>query len=155
MGRGIRLGAAAAGFAALLAVGVVAVAQTAPADIIKQRQEMMKSNGAAAKALAEMMKGEKPYSQPAVHQAAVTINDNSKKISGMFPPGSGAEAGVKTGALPAIWQNKADFDAKAKKLEEESAKLVAANDEAAVKAQFGNVGKACGGCHETYRSKEK
>src|SRR5215472_14101942 len=108
MARGMRLGAAAVGFAALLAAGVVAVAQTAPADIIKQRQEMMKSNGAAAKALAEMMKGEKPYSQDAVHQAAVTINSNSKKISSMFPAGSGAEAGVKTDALPAIWQNKTD-----------------------------------------------
>ncbi|MBV8535287.1 MAG: cytochrome c [Alphaproteobacteria bacterium] len=156
MGRAARMITAAAGFAALLAAGVVvAQAQNAPAEIIKQRQEMMKANGAAAKTLADMMKGEKPYSQDAAHQAAVTINDNSKKIPSMFPAGSGSEAGVKTGALPAIWQNKADFDEKSKKLEEESAKLVAANDEAAVKAQFGNVGKACGGCHETYRSKEK
>ena len=31
--------------------------------------------------------------------------------------------------------------------------LAKANDEAGVKAQFGNVGKACGGCHETYRAK--
>src|SRR5215472_8320903 len=155
MARGMRLGVVAAGIAALLAVGVVAEAQNAPSAVIKERQDMMKSNGASAKALAEMMKGEKPYSQDTAHKAAMTINENSKKISSMFPPGSGAEAGVKTGALPAIWQNKADFDAKAKTLEEESAKLVAANDEAAVKAQFGNVGKACGGCHETYRAKEQ
>ena len=154
MGRGMRLGAAAAGLAVLLGVGVVAEAQNAPTAVIKERQDLMKANGASAKALAEMMKGEKPYDQAAAHKAAVTINDNSKKISSLFPPGSGAEAGVKTGALPAIWTNKADFDAKAKKLEEESAKLVAANDEAAVKAQFGNVGKSCGGCHETYRAKE-
>jgi cytochrome c556 len=134
---------------------MVAQAQNAPTEIIKQRQEMMKANGTSAKALADMMKGEKPYSQETAHQAAVTINANSKKISSMFPSGSGAEAGVKTDALPAIWQNKADFDEKAKKLEEESAKLVAANDEAAVKAQFGNVGKACGGCHEGYRAKKQ
>jgi cytochrome c556 len=155
MARGMRLGAAVTAIAALLAVGVVAEAQNAPSEVIKQRQDMMKANGASAKALAEMMKGEKPYDQATAHKAAVTINDSSKKISSMFPPGSGAEAGVKTAALPAIWQNKADFDEKAKKLEEESAKLVAANDEAAVKAQFGNVGKACGGCHETYRAKEQ
>ena len=156
MGTAGRMITAAAGFAALLVAGVVvAEAQNAPAEVIKQRQEIMKANGAAAKTLADMMKGEKPYSQDAAHQAAVTINDNSKKIPSMFPAGSGTEAGVKTGALPAIWQNKTDFDEKSKKLEEESAKLVAANDEAAVKAQFGNVGKACGGCHETYRSKEK
>ncbi|HTP83581.1 MAG TPA: cytochrome c [Alphaproteobacteria bacterium] len=156
MGRATRMITAAAGFAALLVAGVVvAEAQNAPAEVIKQRQELMKANGAAAKTLADMMKGEKPYSQQAAHQAAVTINDNSKKIPSMFPAGSGAEAGVKTDALPAIWQNKADFDTKAKNLETESAKLVAANDEAAVKAQFGNVGKACGGCHEGYRAKKQ
>lgn len=154
MGRGMRLGAAAAGLAVLLGVGVVAEAQNAPTAIIKERQDLMKSNGASAKALVEMMKGEKPYSQDTAHKAALTINENSKKISSLFPPGSGAEAGVKTGALPAIWQNKSDFDAKAKTLEEESAKMVAANDEAGVKAQFGAVGKACGGCHQTYRAKE-
>ena len=154
MGRGMRFSAAAAGLAVLLGVGMVAEAQNAPSAVIKTRQDLMKSNGASAKALAEMMKGEKPYSQDVAHKAAMTINENSKKIPSLFPPGSGAEAGVKTGALPAIWTNKADFDAKAKKLEEESAKLVAANDEAAVKAQFGNVGKSCGGCHETYRAKE-
>ena len=155
MARAAWMSAAAVGVVALLGVGIAAEAQNAPAQIIKQRQELMKSNGAAAKTLAQMMKGEKPYDQKAVHQAAVTINNNSKHIATLFPPGSGPEAGVKTGALPAIWKNKADFDAKAKKLEEESAKLVAANDEAAVKAQFGNVGKACGSCHQDYRAKEK
>lgn len=149
------VGAAAAGIGVLLGIAIVAEAQTAPAQIIKQRQELMKSNGAAAAALVKMMRGEQPYNQAAAHQAAVTINTNSKQIPNLFPPGSGAEAGVKTGALPAIWQNKADFDAKAQALEAESAKLVAANDEGAVKAEFGSVGKACGACHQTYRAKEK
>jgi cytochrome c556 len=154
MGRGLRLGAVAAGLTAVLGIAVVAEAQNAPTEIIKQRQEMMKANGQAAQAIAKMAKGDLPYDQEAVHKAALSINESSKKISAMFPPGSGPEAGVKTGALPAIWTDKADFDSKAKKLEEESAKLVAAGDEAAVKAQFGNVGKSCGGCHETYRAKE-
>lgn len=154
MPRRIQIAAAATAMVALLGIAIMAEAQTAPAQIIKQRQELMKANGAAAATLAKMMKGEQPYSQDAAHQAAVTINNNSKQIPTLFPPGSGSEAGVKTGALPAIWQNKADFEAKAKQLEEESAKMVAANDEAGVKAQFGNVGKACGGCHQNYRAKE-
>ncbi len=154
MGRGLRVGAAATGLVALLGIAIVAEAQTAPAEIIKQRQELMKANGAAAKALTEMVKGEKPYDQSAAHQAAMTINNNSKKIPSLFPAGSGSEAGVKTAALPKIWQDKSDFDAKAKALEEASAKLVAANDEAGIKAQFGNVGKTCGGCHQDYRAKQ-
>lgn len=153
--RGWRLGATVAAMGSLLGIAIVAEAQIAPAQIIKQRQELMKANGAAAATLVKMIRGEQPYTQQAAHQAAVTINNNSKQITNLFPPGSGAEAGVKTGALPAIWQNKADFDAKAKTLQDESAKLVAANDEAAVKAEVPNVGKACGGCHQTYRAKEK
>ena len=148
--RGWRLGAAAAGVAVLAGVAVVAQAQEA---VIKQRQEAMKANGAAAKAIADMVKGEKPWDQAAAHQAAITINNTSKAIPGLFPKGSGPEAGVKTAALPAIWSKMDDFTAKAKANEQESAKLVAANDEAAVKAQFGNVGKTCGGCHESYRAK--
>ncbi len=152
MHKGWRLGAAAAGVAVLLGVAVVAEAQEAQ---IKQRQEAMKSNGAAAKTLTQLVKGEQPWNQQTAHQAAVTINNTAKAIPTLFPKGSGPEAGVKTAALPAIWQNQADFDAHAKKLEEESAKLMAANDEASFKAQFPNVGKTCGGCHETYRAKQQ
>jgi cytochrome c556 len=154
MSKGLRLGAAAAGVVALLGVAVIAEAQNAPAQI-NQRQEVMKANGAAAKTLTQMVRGEQPWNQQAAHQAAMTLNNNSKQIPTLFPPGTGPEAGVKTAALPAIWQNKTDFDAKAKALEEESAKLMAANDEAAVKAQFQNVGKTCGGCHENYRAKQQ
>jgi cytochrome c556 len=114
----------------------------------------MKANGAAAKTLTQMVRGEQPWNQQAAHQAAMTLNNNSKQIPSLFPQGSGQETGVKTAALPTIWQNKADFDAKAKAMEAETAKLVAANDEAAVKAQFPNVGKTCGGCHENYRQKQ-
>lgn len=150
--RGWRLGAAAAGVAVLAGIVVVAQAQVAPPQI-KQRQEAMKANGAAAKTIGDMMKGEKPWDQAAAHQAAVTINSNAKALPGLFPSGSGAESGVKTAALPAIWSKMDDFKAKAKANEDESAKLVAANDEASFKAQFPNVGKTCGGCHESYRAK--
>jgi cytochrome c556 len=153
MSKGLRLGAAAAGVAVLLGVAVIAEAQNAPAQV-SQRQELMKANGAAAKTLTQMVRGEQPWNQQAAHQAAMTLNNNSKQIPSLFPQGSGQETGVKTAALPTIWQNKADFDAKAKAMEAETAKLVAANDEAAVKAQFPNVGKTCGGCHENYRQKQ-
>ena len=152
MHKGWRLGAVAASVAVLIGMAVAAEAQEAQ---IKQRQEAMKANGAAAKTLTQLVKGEQPWNQQAAHQAAVTINNTAKAIPGLFPKGSGPEAGVKTAALPAIWQNQADFDAHAKKLEEESAKLMAANDEASFKAQFGNVGKTCGGCHETFRAKQQ
>jgi cytochrome c556 len=154
MSKALRLGAGAVAIAAVLGMAVVAVAQNAPADIAK-RQEAMKAQGAAAAKVSKMMKGEEPWDQAAAHQAAVTFNNTSKLIPGLFPKGTGPEAGVKTAALPAIWEKKADFDAKAKALEEASAKLASAGDEASFKAEFPNVGKTCGGCHQDYRAKQQ
>jgi cytochrome c556 len=50
----------------------------------------------------------------------------------------------------------AKFRAAADTLEEATAKLGAAaraKDEAGVRATFGGVAKACGGCHDTFREK--
>ncbi|MGQ0656336.1 MAG: cytochrome c, partial [Betaproteobacteria bacterium] len=45
----------------------------------------------------------------------------------------------------------------ASRLENEASRLVQVSrsgDEAAVKAQIGAVGKACGGCHNDFRAKQ-
>ena len=62
-----------------------------------------------------------------------------------------------SGALPAIWEQSAKFKEAASRLENEANKLYEVSrsgDEAAVKAQIGAVGKACGGCHESFRQKQ-
>ncbi len=151
-----RLGVAAASMAVLLGVAAVAEAQMASQQI-EARQKIMKGNGAAAKALTDIVKGEQPWNQQAVVDALTSINTGAKAIPADFPKGSGPEAGVKTAALPAIWENFSDFTAKAKALEDVSGKLLQlakANDEAGVKAGFGDMGKACGACHQTYRAKQ-
>ena len=155
MNKGLRLGTAVAGMALVLGVAGMAVAQMAPPQI-DTRQKAMKGNGAAAKTLTWIVKGETPWDQKAVIVAVTDINTTAKEIPSLFPKGSGPESGAKTAALPAIWTDFPDFTAKAKALEEASGKmlqLAMANDEAGVKAQFPVVGKACGGCHETYRAK--
>lgn len=142
---------AALAAALLLGLAVATEAQVAPPQIA-QRQDLMKSNSAAVRTLLRMLRGTEPWDRAAARQAAVTINSNSKQITSLFPPGSGPDSGAKTGARDAIWETTSDFAAKAKTLEDESAKLVAAGDDAALKAQIPVVGKACSGCHETYRN---
>ncbi|MBV8536266.1 MAG: cytochrome c [Alphaproteobacteria bacterium] len=142
---------AALAAALLLGVAVATEAQVAPPQIA-QRQDLMKSNSAAVRTLVRMLRGTEPWDPAAAKKAAGTINANSKQILGLFPPGSGPESGAKTGARDTIWANPGDFEAKAKALEDESAKLVAAGDDAALKAQIPVVGKACSGCHEAYRN---
>lgn len=141
--------------AVMVGPGAVA-AQTAPSQVIGQRQDAMKGLGGAMKTLTPMVRGEQPWNQAEAVKAATTINNVSKAIPQVFPPGSGPESGVKTGALPIIWQQTADYQLKAKALEEASGVLLGlaqAGNSDGVKNQFGNVGKACGGCHEVYRAK--
>ena len=134
----------------------VAVAQS-PAASIEQRQAAMKMNGAALKTLVPMARGEQPWNQAAAIQALDTLHKNAMGTAAMFPRGSGPEAGVKTAALPSIWEKFADFQAAAKAEADASdnlLKLARANDEAGFKAGFAAVGRACGGCHEPFRAKQ-
>ncbi len=150
--KGIRLGA---GVVAVLAIAGVAYAQMAPAQITA-RQEAMKGNGAAAQTMTKMIRGETPWNKDEAVKALTTINNTAKVIPTVFKDKVDAPPGVKNDAKPEIWANKADFDAKAKALEEASGKvlqLAQAGNEAEVKAQFPTIGRACGGCHETYRVK--
>jgi cytochrome c556 len=151
-----RFGLTAIAIAALAGGIAIAEAQTNAAASITARQDAMKAQGGAMRTLTPIVRGEQPWSQQAAVQAATTLNNVSKAIPTVFPQGSGPEAG-KTDALPVIWQNFGDFQAKSKALETESAKLLQlaqAGDEAGFKAQFPAVGRTCGGCHETYRVKK-
>jgi cytochrome c556 len=151
-----RFGLTAIALAALAGGIAIAEAQTGAAGAIATRQDAMKAQGGAMRVLTPIVRGEQPWNQQAAVQAATTINNTAKVIPSVFPQGSGPDAG-KTDALPVIWQNWSDFEARAKTLETESAKLLQlaqAGDEAGFKAQFPAVGRSCGGCHETYRVKK-
>ena len=76
-------------------------------------------------------------------------------IPTMFPP---ASAGPASEALPNVWTDRAGFEAAAVAMTDAAAKLAMlakAGDTAGVAAQFGELGKTCGGCHMKYRAEEK
>ena len=83
----------------------------------------------------------------------------SANLQQLFPEGTaiGADASVKTAALPAIWEKWGDFEQIAMRFQEETAKLAEvaqSGDMAAIGQQVGMVGKeGCGACHETFREK--
>ncbi len=74
----------------------------------------------------------------------------------MFPPGSDQQP---TAALPVIWTDQAGFKAAAEKAEGLAEKLAEAakgGDAQATLAAFAALGKeGCGGCHETFRKKDR
>lgn len=134
----------------------VAIAQS-PAAAIEQRQAAMKQNGGAMKALVPMARGDAAWNQGTAIQALDTLKKVADAAPALFPRGSGPEAGVKTAALPAIWEKWADFQAAAKAQGDAANNLMTlarANDEAGFKAGFAAMGRSCGGCHEPFRAKQ-
>lgn len=137
--------AGAMGFAA-----GAARAQDQPEGVIQYRQNVMKSQAGHFGAISDVVKGQMPHGKHvAVHAAA--IHGTSKMILEIFPEGSGAG---ETRAKPEIWQQWSKFEQAAKKLEEESARLVEiarGGDISQITPQFLAVGEACKGCHTPFR----
>jgi cytochrome c556 len=123
-----------------------ALAQDNP---IKERQAIMKKNGEATKLVSGMLKGETPYDAAAAAEAMNGISGVMDKFVTLFPEGSAEGSDAK----PEIWQDKADFDAKAQTVKEAAAKAAEAapGGKDSFQAAFGNVGQGCKGCHEKYR----
>jgi cytochrome c556 len=133
----------------LLAFGIGAV--LADSDTIAQRRALMKANGDATKIVVGMLKGA-PFDLASVQAALKSYGDAAAKAPALFPQDS--KSGD-TNALPAIWDSKADFDARFAKLAQDVAAASAAiSDAASFKAQMPAVLKNCGDCHELYRAKK-
>lgn len=136
--------------AALAACVVPAAAQNDP---IAERQQLMKNLSQAARAPGAMLKGEAPFELAAVQATLKTFADTSKRAVMLFPDNS--KTGHDTAALPKVWTDKADFNAKwAKFGEDATAASASIKDEASFKATFPRVMRACGDCHEGYRAKK-
>jgi cytochrome c556 len=141
---------------ALAATGAAALAAPTGLEAIKARQELMKANGEASKAIFPMLKGQSPFDLATVQKALKTYQNAAENMPALFPPDS--KTGGKTQALPAIWEgdNKADLDARFKKLgADATAALAAITDLASFKANMPGVFKNCGGCHEKYKAKDE
>ncbi|WP_295531164.1 cytochrome c [Novosphingobium sp. Chol11] len=147
-------------FAVLALTAATLADAAAPPSVtatIAARQANFKKMGKAMKILSDQLKSSAP-SQPAMYGAAQVIASNARRQGRMFPLGTGPGSGVETEALPAIWTDKADFDAKMRQLVNESTKLVAvtkAGNAAAIGAQLKATGGTCGACHRKYRAEDE
>jgi cytochrome c556 len=135
--------------AAIAALGVTAV--VAQSDPIAARKAVMKENGAQAKVSRDMIEGKAPFNLAAAQKVLTTFAGTADKMKPLFPDSS--KSGD-TAALPAVWENKADFDAKLAKFSADAKDgATKVKDLDSLKAVMGEVGKNCGGCHNTYRKK--
>jgi cytochrome c556 len=153
-------GAVKAGVVALLsaaAISAVFGADMTPEQTIKARQSNLKDLGGAFKTVRDQLKLSTPNIAE-IKQAARQIDNLSQDQKHWFPKGSGPEAGVKTAAKPEIWGDPDGFSNALAKSSAEAPKLLTlanANDIDGLKAQVGVVGRACKGCHDSYRVPEE
>jgi cytochrome c556 len=122
-----------------------------PAELIAARQAMM--HMAATLLFQEVMPVAKNGGDvKATAHAADGLDLFGHSVAGLFPEGSSAP---NSRALLAIWQNKADFIAKANAFGDAAAqlkKLADAGDSAGFAAQAQVVARGCGACHSLYRA---
>lgn len=140
---------------AILAMGLAteAMAQAKPDVLVKQRQAAMTLIGKYFGPVAGMASGKVPYNADAVERNATYLETLAQMPWDGFHDST---KGEKSRALPEAFSQKAKFDEWAERFQAETAKLGAAaraKSEAGVKAQFGAVGKTCGGCHDSFRAK--
>jgi len=137
--------------AALVLAAGPAAAQSNP---IAARKALMKANGQQAKIGAAIAKGEAPFDAEKVQTIFATFVEAAEKAPALFPDNS--KTGGKTEALPAIWKNKPDFEARLAKLGADAkAAQTDVKDLATFKAVWsGLIRKNCTGCHEKYVQKD-
>lgn len=140
---------------AALGAGYAAVtlAQVKPEILVKQRQSAMTLIGKYFGPLGGMLKGSVPFDANVVARNAGYLD-----VLSQMPWDGFAEStkGEKTKALPAVWTDGAKFKQSQDQLRTAVGALGTAakgGNEGAIKAAIGDVGKACGGCHDNFREK--
>lgn len=145
----------ATGVALALVVGVAsnAMAQAKPEVLVKQRQAAMTLQSKYLGPIGGMLKGNIPYNADTVALNATFLENLARMPWDGFQPST---SGVKSDAKPEVYSDMAKFRAAADRLEAATVKLgdvARAKNQAGVKAAFGDVAKACGGCHDSFRVK--
>jgi len=125
-----------------------------PEDIIKYRQNVMKSQGAHLAAAGAIINGKVDF-KGQLGDHAKALQATTKDIPSLFPKDS--DFG-ETKALDAVWQKNADFQKLAKDTQQKAgalAKAVAANDSKNYGARFKDVADSCKACHKDFRKEEQ
>lgn len=120
---------------------------------IEARQAQLKKMGKAFKAISDQLKAGSP-DLAQIQAASAVVPKEAAGMVEWFPEGTGPESGIKTEALPIIWQDKADFNDKIAAMQDAAAKLdtvTQGGDVAEIGAAFQTTGGTCKACHDKYR----
>jgi cytochrome c556 len=129
------------------------MAQAKPEVLVKQRQSAMTLIGKYFGPLGAMAAGKAPYNAEVAARNAGYLQALSQMPWDGFHANT-KDTTAKNRALPAVFDDAAKFKSAQDRFTGAVAKMAsAANDEGAFKAAAGEVGKACGACHNDFRAK--
>ena len=145
------LAAVLLGSSVLTAVPVAA--QQKPEDVIRFRKGIYQVINWHIRPMALMVKGAQPYDQALFAKNAAIVDQMAKILPESYIPGS--DVGD-TRAKPEIWKEPEKFKQAMDRLHAETTKLAEVSKTGTldqVRPQFGAVAKACGACHDAFRTK--
>ncbi len=142
---------------ALLSTAAAQNAPSTPAQVaqnaVKIRKALLDVQQFAFGPVIRMLRGSTPFDAAAAAKSGARIRVTASMIPEVFQSDT-HEFAVQTKAREGIWSNKADFDAKAKDLQDAAAALETAakgGDRDATLTAAKAVGKACSACHDEYK----
>ncbi len=153
------------GMVMVAAVSALAVAQNAGTAAksaaeakaaIDTRQTLFKDIKKSFDPMTAMLKRQRPFDAAVVATNAIGIQELAQKMPAQFAVDTRAFKDIETDSLDGIWTNQADFKAKADVLAKAAANAAAVaggGDQGATLKAVAEIGKSCGGCHDSYRTK--
>jgi cytochrome c556 len=139
--------------AGLLAALPAAAQFQKPEDAVKYRKAAFTVMATHFSRIGAMAQGRAPFDGAAAAANAEIVADLSKLPFAGFVEGT---SGTEKGSPKAnVWSERAKFDAGAKKMQDEVAKLAVAakaNNLDQLKAAFGSAAQTCKACHDDFRN---
>ena len=116
---------------------------------VMARMEAMSGVGAEMKTMGEMAKGARPFDADAARAAATRIAGYAAETPALF---MAQEDDPKSEARAAIWDDFADFTAKASDMEQTATQYAGSIETLQdVQTALSALGKTCTACHKPYR----
>ena len=138
-------------FPLILAALAIATSVFADDDPRHVRHELMEGVRDAAKPVGLMMRGEAEFDNELLMQSLNVWREAGRQFGDLFPEGT--ETGMDTEAAPAIWEDRAGFEAALAKWQGAVDKAIEANPDTleAARPVVGPIFQTCKGCHDNYR----
>jgi cytochrome c556 len=152
----ILVGVSVLGAMAFGQLGAAAPDPAAVQKVVDARVAKYKQIGKANKAIRDELSQSSP-NLANVQANARVIEALAKQIPSWFPRNSGQQPGVKSEALPVIWQQVPTFKQRAAGLAgaaHQTSAAAASGNLAATQVAANNIGAACKACHDTFREKK-